>query len=48
MFEDLEERMKEDDTDAITRRERIAKRLVIAVLSVFLFGGLYFLVQAVE
>jgi hypothetical protein len=41
MFESLSERIKEDEHKEINRTERIIRWVVIAVLSVVLFGGLY-------
>jgi len=43
MFENLEERIKHDEESP--RNERIAKGLAMVILSVVLFGGLYFLVR---
>jgi hypothetical protein len=48
MFDSLDEKIKHDDAAEISRSERIAKRLAIAILSIFLFAGLYFAVQIVE
>ena len=48
MFDDLKERIRRDEATENTQRERIAKSMVVAVLSIFLFGGLYFFVKMVE
>ena len=48
MFDSLEDQIKHDDDVEVTRKERIVKRVVVAVLSVLLFGGLYFAVRMVE
>ena len=40
MFETLDERMKHDDEETSTKRERLMKWVLIAVVSVTLFGGL--------
>ena len=40
MFETLDERMKHDDAETTTGRERLMKWVVIGVVSVALFGGL--------
>lgn len=48
MFDSLDEKMKHDDAVEVTRRERIAKGVVVAVLSILLFGGLYLAVRMVE
>ena len=45
MFDNLDERMKHDDNQETTPRERIAKVIAMAVLSVLLFGGLYVAVR---
>jgi hypothetical protein len=45
MFDNLDERIKHDDYAETTPRERIAKAILIAVLSVLLFGSLYFAVR---
>jgi hypothetical protein len=41
MFESLADRMREDDHQEVKTSERIIRWLVISVLSVVLFGGLY-------
>ena len=43
MFDTLEERIKHDE--AVPAKERIEKGLAVVILSVLLFGGLYFLVR---
>jgi hypothetical protein len=48
MFESLSERIKEDEHKEINRTERIIRWVVIAVLSVVLFGGLYMAVRMLE
>jgi len=40
MFETLDEHMKRDDAQSSTPRERIMKWILIAVVSIALFGGL--------
>ena len=47
MFDSLEDQIKHDDEIASPRSERIVKRVAIAVLSVALFGGLYFAIQMI-
>jgi hypothetical protein len=42
MFEALDDQMKIDEQKASTKRERVIIWAVIAVLSVVLFGALYF------
>jgi hypothetical protein len=48
MFDTLDDKIKRDDALETTPRERIFKNVAIVVLSVFLFGGLYFAVKFVE
>jgi hypothetical protein len=48
MFDSLEERIKSDDSVGTSRRERIIKVLAVAVISILLFGGLYFAVRLME
>ncbi len=48
MFDSLEERIKHDEAEEVSPRERVAKGLLIAVLSILLFGGLYFAVRMIE
>lgn len=48
MFDSLEEKIKRDDAAEISRGERVVKGVVIAALSVLLFGGLYFAVRMLE
>lgn len=48
MFDSLDEQIKHDDAVEITRRERIVKAVIVAVLSILLFGGLYFAVRILE
>lgn len=47
MFDSLDDQIKHDDDVEIPRSERIVKRIAIAVLSVLLFGGLYFAIKMV-
>lgn len=48
MFESLDETIKHDDSTVISRRERIIKALMVVVISVVLFGALYFAVKLLE
>lgn len=45
MFDSLDERMKHDVNVESSARERVAKGVAVAILSVLLFGGLYFVVR---
>ena len=42
MFDSLDDQMKHDDQEQTTTQQRILKWVLIAVLSLVLFGGLYF------
>ena len=48
MFDSLDEKIKHDDAVETSRGERIAKGVAVAVLSILLFGGLYFAVRMLE
>jgi hypothetical protein len=47
MFDSLDDKIKQDDQAEISRKERIVKNVVIAALSLLLFGGLYFAIKMV-
>jgi hypothetical protein len=48
MFDSLEEKIKHDDAAEISPRERVAKGVVISILSILLFGGLYYAIRLLE
>ena len=48
MLDSLAEKIKHDDALETSRGERIAKGVVVAVLSVLLFGGLYMAIRILE
>lgn len=48
MFETLDDRMKHDEQETTTGKERMLKWLLVGVVSVILFGGLYFGVRMLE
>ena len=48
MFDSLEDQIKHDDAVEISRRERIGKAVMVAALSILLFGGLYLAVRMLE
>lgn len=48
MFESLDDRMKHDDQEVTTPRERLLKWVVVGVISVIVFGGLWMGVQMME
>ena len=41
MFESLDEQMKHDDAETSTPKERMLKWVLVCVISIVLFGGLY-------
>ena len=47
MFDSLEDKIKQDDNVEVSRNERIAKGVVIAALSILLFGALFFAIRMV-
>ena len=48
MFESLDEQMKHDDDETTTPRERVLKWVLVGIVSVLLFGGLYMGVRLLE
>jgi hypothetical protein len=48
MFDGLEERIRHDDAEDTTTKERMMKGILVAVLSFVLFGGLYFVVRILD
>jgi hypothetical protein len=48
MFESLADRIREDEHNTVNRTERLVRWVVVAVLSVLLFGGLYFGIRMLE
>jgi hypothetical protein len=48
MFDSLDEKIKHDDGVETSRGKRIAKGVAVAVLSILLFGGLYFAARMAE
>lgn len=45
MFEGLDEQIKHDDQMETTPRERLMKWVIVGVVAVAIFGGLYFGLQ---
>lgn len=41
MFETLDERMKHDEDEVTSKKERLLKWVLVGVVSLALFGGLY-------
>jgi hypothetical protein len=48
MFDSLDDQMKHDAAKETTKGEQAVKWVVVAALSVLLFGGLYFAVRMLE
>jgi hypothetical protein len=48
MFETLDDRIKQDEMEVSTPRERLLKWVLVGVVSVMLFGGLYLGVSLME
>jgi len=48
MFDSLTDQMKADDRQGANNTEKLVRWLAVAVLSVLLFGGLYFSVRMLQ
>jgi len=48
MFDSLADRIKADDHQEVNTTERVIRYVAVAVLSVLLFGGLYFGVRMLQ
>jgi hypothetical protein len=48
MFDSLADRIREDDHKEVNQTERILRYLVVAVLSILIFGGLYMGIRMLE
>ena len=48
MFDSLEERIKRDEDLVSTRKERIMRYVLYAVIAVALFGGLFLAIHALS
>ncbi len=48
MFDSLSDRIKQDEQQEVNSTERFVRWAVVAVLSILLFGGLYFGVRMLE
>jgi hypothetical protein len=46
MFDSLADRMKQDLKQEVNTTERMIRMIAVIVISVALFGGLYFVVRA--
>jgi hypothetical protein len=48
MFDTLSDRIREDEHKEVNTAERMVRYALIAVVSVVLFGGLYYAVRMME
>ena len=48
MFDSLEDKIRHDSADEKSRAEWIVEGVVIAVLSVLVFGGLYYAIRMMK
>lgn len=48
MFESLAEQIKHDEHLQVSNAERYTRWVAVAVLSVVIFGGLYYAIQLVQ
>lgn len=48
MFETLDDRMKQDEQATTTSKERMLKWVLVGIVSIILFGGLYMGVRLLE
>jgi hypothetical protein len=48
MFDSLADRIREDDHKEVNQTERILRWVLVAVLSVLIFGGLYMGIRMLE
>ena len=42
MFDSLSDRIKRDEHESVSNTERIVRYVIVAVVSVLIFGGLHF------
>jgi hypothetical protein len=48
MFDSLDEQMKHDDQAVTSSKEKVLRWIAIGVISILVFGGLYFGVSLME
>jgi hypothetical protein len=48
MFDSLADRMKQDEKQEINSTEKAIRLIAVLVISVLLFGGLYYVVRMLE
>jgi hypothetical protein len=48
MFDSLDEQIKADEHKSVSNQERYVRWLIVAVISILVFGGLYFGVHMLQ
>ena len=48
MFDSLADRIREDEHSTVNNTERLVRWLVVALVTILLFGGLYYGVRMLE
>jgi hypothetical protein len=48
MFDSLADRIKEDEHSSVNNTERMIRWIVVAIVTILLFGGLYYGVRMLE
>lgn len=48
MFDSLAEQIRHDEQEQVSHSERMIRWLAVAVLSIVVFGGLYFGIQVLQ
>jgi hypothetical protein len=48
MFDSLADRIKEDEHSSVNNTERMVRWIVVAIVTILLFGGLYYGVRMLE
>jgi hypothetical protein len=48
MFDSLADRIKQDEHQSVNNTERMIRWIIVAVVSVLAFGGLYYAVRMFE
>jgi hypothetical protein len=48
MFDDLQEQMRHDDSEVMTARDRWLRHVVVFLIAVVVFGGVYAAIRFLE
>ena len=48
MFDSLADRIKQDEHSSVNNTERMVRWIVVAIVTILLFGGLYYGVRMLE